>query len=89
MVPVIFRVEVFKEDDLYVGLAPELNVSSFGETVEEAKASLKEAVELFSEECESMGTLSEVLEESGFILLGRGSVGPPDDLARKGDRAGL
>lgn len=70
MIPVIFQVEVFKEDDLYVGLAPDLNVSSFGETVEEAKSSLKEAVELFLEECESMGTLSEVLEDSGFVLRG-------------------
>ncbi len=34
------KVEVFKEDDLYVALCPSLNVSSFGETIEEAKKSL-------------------------------------------------
>ncbi len=60
------KVEVFKEDDLYVALCPSLNVSSFGETVEDAKKSLVEAVEAFIEECSEMGTLEEVLEESGF-----------------------
>lgn len=61
------RVEIFKEDDLYVALSPELNVSSFGETIAEAKESIKEAIELFLEECQEMGTLNEVLEESGFL----------------------
>ncbi|MEK6582087.1 MAG: type II toxin-antitoxin system HicB family antitoxin [Nitrospirota bacterium] len=60
------RIEIFKEGDVYVALSPELNVSSFGETVDEAKKSFKEAVEAFVEECQTMGTLEEVLEESGF-----------------------
>jgi predicted RNase H-like HicB family nuclease len=60
------KIEVFKEDDVYVALAPELNVSSFGETIEDAKKSLKEAIEAFIEECEHMGSLDEVLEESDF-----------------------
>lgn len=58
------RVEIFKEDDLYVALSPELNVSSFGETIGEAKESIKEAIKLFLEACREMGTLDEVLEES-------------------------
>lgn len=66
MMEISVRVEIFKEGDAYVALSPELNVSSFGETVDEAKKSLKEAVGAFIEECESMGTLEEVLEESGF-----------------------
>ena len=60
------RIEVFKEGDVYVALSPELNVSSFGETIEDAKKSSKEALEAFIEECQEMGTLEEVLEESGF-----------------------
>jgi len=60
------RIEIFKEGDLYVALSPELNVSSFGETIEDAKNSLKEAVEAFIEGCQEMGTLEDVLEESGF-----------------------
>jgi len=63
---IVFRAEFFKEGDLYVGIAPELNVSSFGETLNEAKRSLQEAVEAFIEECAAMGTFEEVLEEAGF-----------------------
>jgi predicted RNase H-like HicB family nuclease len=61
------RIEIFKEGDVYVALSPELNVSSFGETIEDAKKSTREAIEAFIEECERMGTLEEVLEESGLI----------------------
>ncbi|MFQ6042492.1 MAG: type II toxin-antitoxin system HicB family antitoxin [Candidatus Poribacteria bacterium] len=63
----IFRAEIFQEDDVYVGLCPELNVSSYGEDIDEAKQSLQEAVEGFLETCEAMGTLEEVLEEAGFF----------------------
>jgi predicted RNase H-like HicB family nuclease len=49
-----------------VAVSPELNVSSFGDTVEEARESLREAVDAFIEECREMGTLEEVLEEAGF-----------------------
>lgn len=38
-----------KEDNLYVSLCPELDIASQGETVEEAKANLIEALELFFE----------------------------------------
>ncbi|MGD2086055.1 MAG: type II toxin-antitoxin system HicB family antitoxin [Candidatus Aminicenantes bacterium] len=61
------RVEIFKEEDVYVALSPELNVSSFGETIDEAKESIREAIEGFLQECREMGSLNEVLEESGFL----------------------
>lgn len=65
---VVFRAEFFREDDLYVGLAPELDVSSFGETLEDARQSLQEAVQGFVEQCKAMGTLEDVLAEAGFQL---------------------
>jgi predicted RNase H-like HicB family nuclease len=71
----VFRAEFFKEGDVYVGLCSELNVSSFGEDVEDAKRSLQEAVEGFLETCEEMGTLEEVLEEAGFsVKQGEGTI---------------
>ena len=63
---IFVRIEIFKEDDAYVALSPELNVSSFGETIIDAKKSVREALEAFFEECESMSTLEDVLEEAGF-----------------------
>jgi len=59
---VIFRVEIFKEDDQFIALCPELNVSSYDDTLEGVKRSIHEAVELFLEECEEAVTLEEVLK---------------------------
>ena len=67
---IVYRAEFFKEGELYVGLAPELNVSSFDETLDEARRSLQEAVEAFAEVCQTMGTFDEVMEESGFTKRG-------------------
>ncbi len=58
--------EIFEEDDQIVAFCPELNVSSFADTADEALGSLKEAVEGFLEECHRMGTLECVLEEAGY-----------------------
>lgn len=67
---ITYRVEVFREGDRYVSLCPELNVSSYGDTEEEAELALREAVQLFVEQCEEMGTLREILEEAGFERAG-------------------
>lgn len=64
---ITFRDEIFPEGNVYAGLCPELNVSSFGASIQEARSSLQEAVEAFVEECEAMGTLQEVMEEVGFV----------------------
>jgi hypothetical protein len=37
---IVYRAEFFKEGDVYVGLAPGLNVSSFGETLDDARRCL-------------------------------------------------
>jgi predicted RNase H-like HicB family nuclease len=66
MTSIPYTSHLYKEDDQIVALCPELNVSSFGDTTEEALAALQEAVTLFLEECQRMGTLEIVLEEAGF-----------------------
>jgi predicted RNase H-like HicB family nuclease len=60
------RVEFFNEGDKVVALCSDLNLSSFGDTVEQARVRFEEALRLFLEGCEQMGTLEEVLRESGF-----------------------
>lgn len=40
---------ISREGEVFVGLCPELDIASQGKTVEEAKARLTEAVELFLE----------------------------------------
>lgn len=44
-----FTALIYREDEGYVALCPELDVASQGDSVEEASASLREAVELFIE----------------------------------------
>ena len=65
-----FTTRIFKEGRSYVAHALELDVSSCGGTKEKALKNLKEAVRLFVEEAEKMGTLKQILEESGFSTSG-------------------
>jgi hypothetical protein len=67
---IVYRAEFFQEGGLYVSLAPELNVSSFGDTLDEARLFLQEPVEVFAEACQTMGTFDEVRGESGFTKRG-------------------
>jgi predicted RNase H-like HicB family nuclease len=46
-----FTAIVYKEDDVYVAECLEAGTSSYGDTIEEALANLKEATELYLEEC--------------------------------------
>ena len=66
MTQIPYTSQLYEEDDQYIALCPELNVSSFGDTPAEALAALKEVVALFVEECQRLGTLSFVLEEAGY-----------------------
>jgi predicted RNase H-like HicB family nuclease len=66
MIQVSYTGQLFEEDDQIVALCPELNVSSFGDTPQEALNALQEAMDLFLEECQRMGTLEMVLEEAGY-----------------------
>jgi len=68
MTSVVFTGEIFPEGERYVGLCRELDVSSFGDSPEDAKESLQEAVATFLEGCDLLGTLTDVLEESGFEM---------------------
>ena len=61
-----FTTQILKEGDTFVAYAPELDLSSCGKTIQEAKAHLAEVVTLFVEEAERMGTLQEIPEEAGF-----------------------
>ena len=62
------KTNFFRENGVVVGVVPELNVSSYGQNLLEAKRALAEAVEGFLETCRDLGTLEDVLEEAGFTL---------------------
>lgn len=58
-----FTTEVFRERDTFVAHTPELDISSCGDTESKALDNLKEAVRLFLEEADKIGTLNQILEE--------------------------
>ena len=59
-------IRVFKEGRSFVAHALELDVASCGGSKDKALKNLKEAVRLFLEEAEKMGTLKQILEEAGY-----------------------
>ena len=66
----MFQIEfdgiVFKEGEIFISYCPKLDVSSCGNTVDEARTNLKTAVRLFLEEAAKMGTVEDILKESGY-----------------------
>ena len=62
-----FTAQVFKEGQQYVAYSRELDVSSCGRTENKARQNLLEAVRLFLEEAGKMGTLGQILKESGNL----------------------
>jgi len=71
-----FTTQISKEGRMFVAYSRELDVSSCGGTKEKAIRNLKEAVRLFLEEAEKMGSLDRILEEAGYIRRKRGIEGP-------------
>lgn len=61
-----FTAIIEREDDGYVALCPELDVASQGESIEDAKANLQEAIELFFEHA-SKDEIASRLKNEVFI----------------------
>ena len=70
MQEIAYTVHMFKEGRTYVAHVPELDVSSCGATDEEARKNIRDAVQGFIETSADMGTLTEILEEAGYVREG-------------------
>lgn len=66
MFQIEFDAIIFKEGETFVAYCPKLDVSSCGNTIDEARKNLKTAVRLFLEEAKKMGTLEDILKEAGY-----------------------
>ena len=85
---IAYTIHTFREGDSYVAYVPELDVSSCGATNDEARKNIREAVQAFIEAGEEMGTLDQILEESGYQRVGEGW-NAPEFIALDRDRAYL
>ena len=63
---IIYVIEESKSAEAYQAYCPELVVTGFGDTAEEAKAALRKEIGAYLEDCEELGILDEVLIEAGF-----------------------
>lgn len=63
---VSFTVHVFREGEVFVAHAPELDLSSCGDTPDDARRAIREAVRAFLEASEEMGTLTAIFDEAGY-----------------------
>jgi predicted RNase H-like HicB family nuclease len=59
-------VSILKEGEVFVAYSPAVEVSTVGETFEEAQQHFEEAVNIFFEEIIKKGTLDEALTELGW-----------------------
>ena len=59
-------VSILREGDSYIAYTPALDLSTVGDSFEEAKKRFEEAVEIFFEEISEKGTLEDVLVELGW-----------------------
>jgi predicted RNase H-like HicB family nuclease len=63
-------VDIYRDGPVHVANCRRFGVVTQGCSIEEAKSNLVEALTLFLETCFEMGTLEEVLKESGFRRAG-------------------
>ena len=72
-----YTAHIWKEGNQYVAHAMPIDVMSSGKTPEEARKALDEAVHLFLVTADDMGTLDEILEETGYELTEGRWISPP------------
>ena len=66
MQDIAYTVHTFKEAGTYVAYVPELDISSCGATIEDARRNIQDAVQGFLETSSDMGALDAILVESGY-----------------------
>jgi predicted RNase H-like HicB family nuclease len=61
-----FTVRILRERDAFVAHVPELDVSTCGDTEEDARHNILDAVEGYLETARELGTLDDILREAGY-----------------------
>jgi len=67
---VLLSVVFHREGNKFIAYSPALNLSTCGNSMDEAKRRFEEIVQIFLEETDRMGTLEEVLMECGWRKVG-------------------
>ena len=65
---VVYRIEESKAGESFQAVCPELLITAFGNTREDARNALRQQVAEYLEDCDNLGALDEVLIEAGFYF---------------------
>ncbi|GAJ15096.1 unnamed protein product [marine sediment metagenome] len=65
---IILTYMINKEDKMFFAHCPELDIGSQGETVEEANSNLKDAVVLYLNTIEELGTRKEIFKKRNITI---------------------
>ena len=64
---IVYQIEESREGKNYLAYCPELVITAFGDTAEEARDSLRAEISAYLEDCEALGILDDVLIDAGFL----------------------
>ncbi len=67
---IVYRIEESRAGTGYEAVCPELVITGFGDTAEDAKDALRRQVAEYLEDCEELEVLDETLIEAGFYFNG-------------------
>ena len=63
---IVYQIEETRAGKGYQAFCPELLMTGFGDSPEQARQSLRREIGAYLEDCENLGILDEVLIEAGF-----------------------
>ena len=67
---IIYQIEESRVGSTFQALCPEILMTAFGDTAEEARNGLRQQVADYLEDCDNLGVLDETLIEAGFYFDG-------------------
>lgn len=80
---IVYQIEEAKAGEGYEAVCPELLITAFGDTSDDAKTALRRLVVEYLEDCEKLKVLDETLIEAGFYFNGEvwmsAAVEPPGE----------
>ena len=62
----MYQIEESREGKNFLAYCPELVITAFGDSAEEARQSLRSEIAAYLEDCEALGILDDVLIDAGF-----------------------
>jgi predicted RNase H-like HicB family nuclease len=66
MQKIVLNITFYREGKMFIAYSPALNLSTCGDSEEQARERFEEALKIFLEEVDKMGTLEDVLAECGW-----------------------